>query len=188
MPASSAARDIYRNNRTSSAQRRYNPSTEYDLSRFETPDHAEALKRRERLRVVTTPMLQRMFGTRAAIAKFVLCVGMLVALFSVSLYSRAVLATINEDINAKTAELSTLTGEYTRLQTELESKISLKNIEEYATANLGMMKIDSTQVQYLNAEETESVTLYSTAGENTLPAKIGRFLSELAGIFGLNIK
>jgi hypothetical protein len=88
----------------------------------------------------------------------------------------------------KTEELSTLSGEYTRLQTELEGKISLKNIEEYATANLGMMKIDTAQVRYLNLEETESVTLYNTSNENSVAAQVKGLLSELLRITGLNLK
>ena len=181
MPASSAARDF-------GTHRQYKKSVEYDLSRFDTTDHASALEKRERLRVVTTTPLQRLFGSRAAVVKFAVCISALIALFSFSLYSRAVLATINEDINMKTAELSTLSGEYTRLQTELEGKISLKNIEEYATANLGMMKIDTAQVQYLNLEETETVTIYNTTGENSVAEQVKGFVSELLSITGLNLK
>ena len=68
------------------------------------------------------------------------------------------------------------------------SKISLKNIEEYATANLGMMKIDQAQIQYLNVDEGDSVTLYNTAGDNSLMAKLQGWLSEIMVIIGLNIK
>ena len=181
MPASSAARDY------NSTHRQYKKSVEYDLSHFDTSEHSP-LEKRERIRVVTTTPLQRLFGSREAIVKFAACISVLVLMFSFSLYSRAVLATINEDINMKTEELSTLSGEYTRLQTELEGKISLKNIEEYATANLGMMKIDTAQVRYLNLEETESVTLYNTSNENSVAAQVKGLLSELLRITGLNLK
>lgn len=181
MPSSSAARD-YRSGQG------YQKSVAYDLSHFEVPEHSGELRRRERLRVVTTPLSQRLFGSRAALAKAVAALALLISLISFSLYSRAVLASINEDINAKTSELNTLNSEYTRLQTELESKISLRNIEEYATANLGMMKIDQSQVQYLNTGEAETVTLYNTSKENTLSAKIKRWISEFMVITGLNIK
>lgn len=181
MPASSAARNY-------NAQPRYVKSVQYDLSRFEVPDHSTRLQKRDRLRVVTTPWSRRVFGSRAAVVKLVAGIMVLVSLVFFSLYSRATLATINEDINVKTQELSTLAGEYTRLQTELESQISLKNIEEYATANLGMMKIDQTQVHYLNAEDSDSVTLYNTSGENSLASKISRWISEFLVITGLNIK
>jgi len=181
VPASSAARDFGTN-------RQYKKSVEYDLSRFDTSEQSSVLEKRERLRVVTTTPLQRLFGSREAIVKFAACISALILMFSFSLYSRAVLATINEDINMKTEELSTLSGEYTRLQTELEGKISLKNIEEYATANLGMMKVDTTQVQYLNLDETESVTLYNTSSENSVSEQIKRAISELLSITGLNLK
>ena len=181
MATSSAARDY-------SARTGYQKSVQYDLSHFEVPEHASQQRRQQQLRVVVTPMSQRLLSSRALVVKVVVGVVLLVMLMTSTLYSRAVLTTINENINVKTEELNTLNGEYARLQTELESKISLKNIEEYATANLGMMKIDQAQIQYLNVDEGDSVTLYNTAGDNSLMAKLQGWLSEIMVIIGLNIK
>ena len=181
MPTSSAAWDY-------SARTGYQKSVQYDLSHFEVPEHASQQRRQQQLRVVVTPMSQRLLSSRALVVKVVVGVVLLVMLMTSTLYSRAVLTTINENINVKTEELNTLNGEYARLQTELESKISLKNIEEYATANLGMMKIDQAQIQYLNVDEGDSVTLYNTAGDNSLMAKLQGWLSEIMVIIGLNIK
>ena len=51
-----------------------------------------------------------------------------------------------------------------------------------------MMKIDQAQIQYLNVDEGDSVTLYNTAGDNSLMAKLQGWLSEIMVIIGLNIK
>lgn len=53
------------------------------------------------------------------------------------MYSRAQLNELGAKVNSATKELEILKSENIRLQTELEEKISLKNVEEYATVELG---------------------------------------------------
>ncbi len=167
---------------TSSAEEYKQPKPQYDFSRFDTSEPGRKKKKHSDLRVVTTPARQRrVVQMRKFAARMVASVVLLVGLTLAMLYSRAVLATVNEDIGVKTSELNTLNSEYTRLQTELDAKISLRNIEEYASANLGMAKVEQGQVQYVNIEQGESVTLYNTSGENNIFQRVKQWFSEIIG-------
>ena len=159
MPISSAARDYSRRLQDSRAHQV--PKAQYDFSRFEAPSGEKRKNEKNNpnaLRVVETSARElRNASTRKWLANI------------------AVMALI------KNEELNTLTGEYTRLQTELEAKISLKNIEEYATTTLGMSKVGQDQVQYVNVEQGESVTLYSSSGESSLMERFRRWISKTFG-------
>ena len=184
MPASSSAKDYSRKDYSSRSK-----SAQYDFSRFETskqaaasPKHKPVPEKEQPFRVVVTPARQRQMAQRRALAvHLVLSVILLTGLTVAMLYSRAILATVNEAISVKTAELNTLNGEYTRLQTELDAKISLRNIEEYASTNLGMSKVEQDQVQYVNVEQGESVTLYRSTGENSLVERVRQWFSKIFG-------
>lgn len=179
MPVSSSAKDYSSRSK----------STQYDFSRFEPAKQSATNANKKTnpspphsLRVVETPARQRQMAQRRSLAvHIVLSAVLLVGLILAILYSRAILATINENIGVKTELLNTLNGEYTRLQTELDAKISLRNIEEYASANLGMSKVDQGQVQYINVEQGESVTLYRSSGENSLFDKVRQWFSKIFG-------
>jgi len=184
LPASSSAKDY--SSRSKSAQ--------YDFSRFEPAKQSSANPKQksnpsrkaqsqtQTLRVVITPARQRrMAENRAFAVHAVLSIIFLVGLAALMLYSRAILAAVNEDIGTQTELLSSLNGEYTRLQTELDAKISLRNIEEYASTNLGMSKVEQDQVQYVNVEQGESVTLYHSTGENSFVERLRQWFSEIFG-------
>ena len=183
MPISSAARDYSRRLQDSRAHQV--PKAQYDFSRFEAPsgDRRKGEKAKTgNLRVVETSARElRNASARKWFANITVMALIVVPLAVLMLYSQAVLATINEDIGVKNDELNTLTGEYTRLQTELEAKISLKNIEEYAATTLGMTKVGQDQVQYVNVEQGESVTLYSSSGESSLTERFRRWISKTFG-------
>ena len=62
-------------------------------------------------------------------------------------------------ITATANEYTQLQSEYTMLSTQLESRGSLRSLEEYATTQLGMSKLDQDQVVYLDGREFKSTWL-----------------------------
>ena len=52
-------------------------------------------------------------------------------------------------------------NEDVRLNMELEAMVSLKNIEEYATEELGLTKLENSQVSYVTLDEGERVVTAS---------------------------
>ena len=63
----------------------------------------------------------------------------------------------------KVADLNTqlhlAEAENVRLQSELESQMSAKNVEDYAENVLGMRKIDSSQIEYIKIRTGDVVTI-----------------------------
>ncbi len=88
---------------------------------------------------------------------------MLVILFALLimalLYSNAELTEQQGELEKLGDELVQLTGEYDYLSFEVESKASLKNVEEFATRELGLVKGDSSKIEYihLNSENKMEV-------------------------------
>ncbi len=84
----------------------------------------------------------------------------LVAAFVVTmLYSRAVLTELNQQIAAQTNALADAQSENTRLSAQLDAKVSLRNVEEYATQALGMVSIDKSQITYVDLSEGDKIEL-----------------------------
>ena len=136
----------------------------YDLAKFENRD--KKLKALPKVKPAPQPKtrlqtaLSLIFGISVAI-----CVGVVV---SVSIYSRVILSeTVNQITDAK-RELTALQSEQTRLSMQLDSKISLQNVETYASDDLGLSRMDKYQIAYVtmsgddmiaNTEERENKSL-----------------------------
>lgn len=73
------------------------------------------------------------------------------------LYSNAVLAELNSESIALTKELDNLKDEEQRLKVELDSRINMKEVEEYITNELGMVKLEKYQVNYINLSDGDSM-------------------------------
>ena len=78
-------------------------------------------------------------------------------------------------------ELTYVEAENVRLQTELESKISAKNVEDYAENVLGMKKIDSSQIKYIEIQTDDVVSIPEQ--NDGLVAKIKKFFDRCVEYF-----
>ncbi len=78
-------------------------------------------------------------------------------------------------------ELSLAEAENVRLQSELDSKMSAKNVEDYAENVLGMQKIDSSQIQYIEIQTDDVVNIPQQ--DESLIAKIKRFFDACVEYF-----
>lgn len=133
-------------------------STAYDLSRF-----APEPRRQPNVRVVKTTKKKtdskRAFKVRSTV--FVL---VLMLLMATTVYSRLQLTETRTQINNKTAELTELESENTYLNFQLESKVSLKNAEEYAVSELGLVKLSSSQIEYVSLNSGNSIEVLDEGG------------------------
>ncbi len=89
--------------------------------------------------------------------KIVLTCLLLGMIASVCLCCKAVLTETVNEISVAVKELEVLQSENVRLNMELEAMVSLKNIEEYATEQLGLSKLEKYQVSYVTLDEGERV-------------------------------
>ncbi len=136
----------------------YNDNTAYDLSKF------EAHKPKQ-------PQLAEVPKPKAAPAKTVLglspikailCMALIIGVTVSFIYSRAMLVEVNEEVNAANEQLQILESEKTRLDMELESMVSLKNIEELAE-NMGLTKVEKYQVEYIDLSQGDKVVVSDEA-------------------------
>ena len=103
--------------------------------------------------------------------------------FSV-MYSRAQLNELGAKVNSATKELEILKSENIRFQTELEEKISLKNVEEYATVELGMEKMDASQVEYVTLTSGNQVEI-TEESDSSVWQKIKNFFDDMMEYIGI---
>ncbi len=103
--------------------------------------------------------------------------------FSV-MYSRAQLTELTTKVNAATEELDVLQSETVRLKTELESRISLKNVEEYVTMELGLEKLDPSQIEYITLEAELPDQTVETV-DDSIWQKIKNFFVDMMEYIGL---
>lgn len=89
--------------------------------------------------------------------------------------------TMYSQVSALKEQLEITQAENVRLQTELESKISAKNVEDYAENVLGMKKIDSSQIKYIQIQTDDVVSIPEQDEE--LMSKIKKFFNRCVEYF-----
>ena len=144
-------------------------STAYDLSKFERKQ-----EKKPQIRVIKGKKAQRV--NRVAIVKIFFAAVIVIGITSLMIVNRVALTEIGEEINAANEDLQILQSENTRLNVELEEKMSLDNIEEKAVNELGLTKMNNYQVQYLNLTQEDKIEL-------TNPKSSGNIFDTIAGWF-----
>ena len=94
-----------------------------------------------------------------------LCMGaILLVLVGGMLFSRVQLNEACADLNTAKTTLSQVTAENDSLGRELDTKLSEANVEAYVTQNLGMIKLDTSQVQYVSLEKGNKIEVKEDEG------------------------
>lgn len=82
----------------------------------------------------------------------------IVAMASVAIvYNYMILTQLTDEASQKTQKLEDLKSEYTYLQTKEENMYTLSDIEEYAQQKLNMIKMDSSQVEYIELSNPDQI-------------------------------
>ena len=145
-------------------------SAAYDLSRF-APSR-QAVSRRPKL-VVTDPGVKARAHARTMYAiKVIAGLLVLASVVVAMLYSRATITELNTEINTQQKLLRDLQSEQVRLSAELESQVSMRNLEEYATQKLGMSQLDKSQVTYVDLNQGDRIELTNTSLKPTLMERL----------------
>ena len=153
-------------------------SAAYALSRF-TPARQEA--RRPRL-TVASPSARARARARAAYALKVAAVALaMAAVVAALLYSHAVLSELKSEASSMQNDLRDLHSEQVRLSAELESKISLRNVEDYA-AQLGMAPLDKSQITYVDLSRGDRIELSAESPKQTLGERLRLAMSNVRAL------
>ncbi|WP_294411444.1 hypothetical protein [Ruminococcus flavefaciens] len=111
----------------------------------------------------------------------IICVSLLAAaLLGSVIYSLDKRNTAYNKVSTLQEKLDSVAAENVRLQSELDGKMSAKSIEEYAKS-LGMEKIDSTQIKYIQIQTGDVVTIPEQ--EKGIMAKIKSFFDKCVEYF-----
>ena len=137
--------------------------TAYDLNNFTAKtekEHDEEIRSRA-FHLVKS----RRQAKSIAPIKVVLCFVAVVAVCALMIYSQAVLTELTAEVNSYSGKMTVLNAEYTRLSGELETTTSIKTLEESAEKKLGLSKIDSSQVEYVNLTGADEISVAKTGGK-----------------------
>ncbi|MEF9983113.1 MAG: hypothetical protein RR710_01090 [Oscillospiraceae bacterium] len=141
-------------------------SSAYDLSAFQTKQSS-----------VVKPNLQVIGKSKSTSVKAIslgtMLLGLLIiGMLAATLYSNALINELGNEISTANKEYTTLISENRKLATNLECKVSLKNIETYAKENLGLSKIEPYQIEYVNMSPEDKIEYVKGEQEDKIAQKL----------------
>ena len=112
--------------------------------------------------------------------KVILASAMAIVISIVMIYSQVVLTELTSEVSFYENQLTKLNTEYVRLQGELEATTSIKTLEEAAETKLGLAKIDSSQVEYVNLTGDDAISVARTGGKYLIKQYWDNFVEFIA--------
>lgn len=150
----------------------------YNLDNFAAKteqQHDEELKTRS-LRVIKNRRKQK----SVAPVKFILDAVAVIAVALIMIYSQVVLTELTAEVNSYESKISALDAERMRLEGELEASTSIKTLEETAEKSLGLSKIDSSQIEYVNLTGEDEISVAKTGGKYLIEQYWNDFIEFIA--------
>lgn len=137
----------------------------YDFSRFEAPEpqKASAAAKQPELKVVPR---RRQMAKANPLPKLGLVL-LMVVMIVMTIYSQVVLSELSSEISHAQTRLTSLESESVRLSAQLTSAGSSRALEEYATSKLGLSKMESSQITYVNMHEQDRSQITAKGQEKT---------------------
>ena len=131
-----------------------NTAFDYERTQIAVETPRSTLAQPPQLRVVEGRAARNCVMFHRAAVFFILMMGMLAAI----LYNRMALTELTTQVESARTQYEELVSENRRMQVELESKTSLRAIEQ-AAESIGMAKAESYQIDYVDLGESEQVVL-----------------------------
>lgn len=113
-------------------------------------------KQIERPEIVKTPRNRK---KRKLSPCYVVCGLVLVAAAIYMLFCQMQLTQLTAQVSEQTELLDELTAENVSLSSKKTYSMDMKEIETYATEQLGMVKMDNSQIEYVEMTNPDSVTV-----------------------------
>lgn len=123
-------------------------SAAYDLSIYE-PKPQRRQEESVQMKVVAQHSAEELARPKT-MAKALSIVLLLTAALCMMLYNNATLTELSDQIADAQARNELLLSENERLQTSIESKMSLRNMEDVAKNELGLSELEPYQITYVN--------------------------------------
>ena len=148
----------------------------YDLSMYEALLEPKAEKR-EKKQQAKTVKIKNKNAFKNVIN--ILSIAVIVSLVIGVIYTNAAITQTTNEIAKTQKAITELESEKAYLEFTLESRMSLDGIESYAVNVLGMVKMDSSQVEYIEIE-SENKTEFS---DGTLASRIEEAVEPVLSYF-----
>ena len=97
------------------------------------------------------------------------------------MWSNATLAELNSRSLSLQKELDKLKDEETRLNIEMDSRVCMKDIDEYITKDLGMVKLEKYQVNYIDLSDGDSMVVHDS--DRSLASRLHSFFASVKEYF-----
>ena len=122
-------------------------------------------------------------GERYSVVKIlgIACVA-LALMFSI-IYGKAELSSLYEKQSALEAELTQLMSDNVSLESELATKTGLSKVEDYAENQLGLKKLDKSQIEYVEVKKDTVAEVVEDKDEGVL-VKIKNWFSDALEYIG----
>ena len=159
-----------------------NQNAAYDLSLFEPRQEYRREKKKTGLRVLPQPKKRRV--SAAAVLKSAAVGAMVVTALCCIMISNVKLTELNDQVKGMQNNLNTAKSEQISLQMKLESRMSLKSVEDYAVNTLGLTKVQNYQVTYINMNEGDKVVVSGENAPHSLKDFIFNLVDNIKAYFG----
>lgn len=150
----------------------YNRYSSYDFERFEpktavqgsaAPAYKPKTEQKPQIRLVEKPKIskaQLKAQSRAAgfkAAKIFVIATVILCFMAAVIYSRVQVDEITRDISSMETKIKNAQSDSVKLDTELNSMMSIDKVEEIAVNELGMVKVQDYQVVYVDLSSQDRV-------------------------------
>ena len=150
-----------------------NSSEAYDFALFEPKrQEQEAPRKKDNIIALPQQKLEQNRRTKVNPVKAVstfLVLAVMLGIVSTMVYGQVQLTELTEKLNAATKTYNESTSVYTQLKMKSDSQLSLETVENYATAKLGLKKIEQNQIEPISLSKGDKTqVLQSSANVNWL--------------------
>lgn len=134
-------------------------------------------ERERNLRVAPAPRRRKKAGIRPSLLA---CIAILAVTSAYILFCQMQLTQITAQVSEQSDKLDELAAENVSLTTKKVNSMNLDEVEEYAANELGMVKIDNSQIEYVELTNPDSVTVADSGiSLDTLFAGLARSFSAI---------
>lgn len=98
--------------------------------------------------------------------KIMIVSALLLTMIGFSIYSRVRLDELDRQLTQINSDTDIIVSENTRLKSEINSRISLDKVEEYAQNELGMVKVENYQIKYIDLDAKDQVVVSGNKSAN----------------------
>ncbi len=137
------------------------------------PEKERDFKLRENVKIKSANQIKN--EDKAATKKMIAILALALAVISfvsATVYSFALKNELTRDIASTQTDISNAQSENISLQSRLDAMVSISMIDEYAVDKLGMTKMKSNQIQYIDVSEYKNNRL----NQKTTPAQMAEEL------------